>query len=102
MSTFQRDHDNEPVRSQMRALEHNHRPGHHVTGHGFIKPRSVVAAHDHTASVGHEVQTKRPRMHDGEQNAPAAKANAEFNSTSCCGMRETNKPGQIVASTKTS
>ena len=99
--SFQRDTDEEPVRSQMRAMETVHKPGHHVTGHRFIAPRSVVAAHDHTASVGHTVQTKPARMHEGANKAPAANANAAFNAESCCGPRETTSPGQIVAAVKT-
>ena len=98
--SFQRDHDDEPQASMTRALDTVHKPGHHVTGAGFIRPRSVVTAHDHLKSVGHDHGLREPRMHEGENKAPAAKANAEFNSVGCCDMGLTNKPGQIVASTK--
>ena len=91
--SFQRPTDDEPQRSMTRAMDTVHKVGHHVVGHGFIKPRSVVVAHDELPSVGHS---------GGRRVACApceSAANAAFN-----GSRPAQNPaprltaGQLVGS----
>jgi hypothetical protein len=72
-----------------------------IPGHGFAKARTPVVAHDNVQSVGTDSGAK-PHAHDcsGDCNvAGNAATNEAMRSTGS--PRLTNKPGQIVASTKT-
>lgn len=107
---FQRATDDEPQASHMRALDTNHKPGHHVPGHGVLQHgREVVASHNGMPGVGHDggafaVTTNGKLTPTSEPNTGAgnkmAAANAKLNAA-LSGPRETSRPGQIVASTKT-
>jgi hypothetical protein len=95
---FKRSHDEEPQASVMHALENRHKPDSNWPGsHG----REPVTHHAGVASVHDAPVTTPPRLHDGERNAPMAKANAKFNAA-MTGPQLTNRSGAIVASTKTS
>jgi len=109
--SFQRKHDTEPQASHMRALDTNHKPGHHIPGHGPLgHGREVVASHNAMPSAGHDggafaVTTDGKLTPTSEPNTGAgnkmAAGNAAVNKALAGGPRETSRPDQIVASVKT-
>ena len=84
------DPSTEGIKARLAGWQHAFVPGHP----GALKPRAVIAAHAGVQSVSTDAGAK-PHAHDGA-NAKANDTMAAFGSP-----RFTNKPGQIVASTKT-
>jgi len=73
----------------------------HIPGHGFARKGAVIVAHGNVQSVGTDNGMK-PHAHDCEGDCNVASNKTANDAMQSAGSpRLTNKPGQIVASTKT-